>query len=98
MRCQPCMETWFMTCSSAELVPVAHARACPTGSAGRSGGASGNASSRYSPITVVWRDDHAVVIEHRDLAFGVDRDEPGLVLLELVQVDIDTFECQPAFP
>ena len=40
------------------------------------------------------RDDGAVVVEHRHLAFRVDRDEPGLVLFELVQVDVDALECE----
>src|SRR5690606_37422717 len=33
----------------------------------------------------------AIMVEHRHLALGVDRDEPVRVLLELVQVDIDAF-------
>ena len=37
----------------------------------------------------------AVVIEHRHLAFGIDGDEPRLVLLELVQVDVDALEREP---
>src|SRR5207253_5314813 len=36
-------------------------------------------------------DDGAVVIEYRHLPFRVDRQEPGLVLLELVQIDVDAF-------
>ncbi len=42
-------------------------------------------------------DDEAVVVQHRHLALGVDGGEPGLVLLELVQVDVDALELQALF-
>ena len=45
-------------------------------------------------MTVVWVRIVAVVIEHRHLALGIDRDEPGLVLLELVQVDVHALELE----
>jgi hypothetical protein len=37
------------------------------------------------------------VIEHRHLALGIDGDEPGFVLLELVQVDVDALELETLF-
>ncbi len=42
-------------------------------------------------------DDEAVVIQHRHLALGIEGGEPGLVLLELVQVDIDALELEALF-
>ena len=49
----PWIETKFITCSSTNLFQN-RIRAFPAGSAGRRGGASGKASSRYSLMTVVW--------------------------------------------
>ena len=77
----------------AELVPVAHARLAHR--VGRP-----ERGCRRKGVLEVFaddgrvRDDDAVVIEHRHLAFRIDRDEPGLVLLELVQVDVHALELQ----
>lgn len=41
--------------------------------------------------------DVAVMVQNGDLAVGIDGDEPGLVLLELVQVDVNTLKLEPLF-
>src|SRR4029077_10850039 len=39
-------------------------------------------------------DDDPIMIEHRDLAFRIDRYEPGRVLLEPVQIHVDAVVWQ----
>ena len=77
----------------AELVPVAHARLA------HRVGRPERRCSRKGVLQVFADDgrvcdDDAVVIEHRHLAFRIDRDERGLVLLELVQIDVHALELQ----
>jgi hypothetical protein len=39
--------------------------------------------------------DDAVVIEHRDLAFGIEGQKPFSVLLEAVQIDVYALKIEP---
>ena len=79
-----------------ELVPEAHARL-----AYRIGRAQGRRIGKRILQVFVddrrVRDDGAVMIEHRNLALGIDREEGRLVLLELVQIDINALERQALF-
>jgi hypothetical protein len=76
-----------------ELVPIAHA--C------RRGGIAGtqrNAGKDVFEIFVDYRgvgDDDAVVVEHGDLAFGIDGQKPRRVLFEPVQIDVDALKIEP---
>jgi hypothetical protein len=43
------------------------------------------------------RDDLSIMVEYRNLTFGIDRDEPRLVLLEAMQIDVDALEFEVFF-
>ena len=42
-------------------------------------------------------DDRPVMVQHRDLPFGIDRHEPVGMLFELVQIDIVALISEPLF-
>jgi len=91
MRCQPCIDTWFITCSSTNLFRSACA---PPPTASRDAGSIGKCVLEILVDDGRVGDDDAVMIEHRDLPFRVDRYEPVRVLLEPVQIDIHTLVRQ----
>ena len=77
----------------AELVPVTHASLAQSVRRTQWWGVGKGILQVFADHCCVG-DQLAVVVEHRHLALGVDRDEPRLVLFELVQVDIQALKIE----